>query len=932
MADTQDTANGPGRHRDAATANVITGGVFFHAVVQGRDITVNLPPRIEPALSGLPPASPTFVGRDRDVEVLLSPLAPDAPAPGAPLTVVTGLAGVGKTELAVQTAVRALRSPGWFPGGVLFIDLFGYDDQRRLTPHRALEGLLRSLGLPGEHVPDGAQDRARLYRSVLATHAEQGQRILLILDNAASAEQVEPLLPTDSATAAFVTSRHTLSVHARIHDVATLAQPASVELLRQHLRHARGPSDERIEHDVEAASRIAEACGHLPLALRIAAALLADLPTRPVASLAEALEAEYSRLGRLRREEAAVRAAFDLSYGRLAPAQARLFRLLPLNPGPSLSTTAAAQLSGLPERDAEEALVDLARAHLIEAAPEWGRWRFHDLVRLFADERGRAEAEHDGREAAFAALMEHYLFNACAADAYIDSRREVPASSPFASRREAVQWMEQERANLVAAATATPDIESTATPTMESGNRAVELAFFLNGFLGLAWYVDDEIAVVTTAIAVLRGAGNHDAEGRMLAALAEALHRARRIEEALATHEQALSLLRQADNPRAEGAALSNWGLTLQKAGRIDDAVAAHGRALDIAREMNDRHSEGHALNNLGTALADQGRWEEAAGAHRRTVTICRETGDRHREGTSLMNLGRALDELGQATEAIEVLQRSLALHREALDRHGEALALHNLACALRTAGRLQEATSALMQATTALREVGDRHQEAASLGLLGSLLGRQGQADAAVAAFQRALALRRETGDRQGEAIDLHRFGNTLADAGRYDAAIPVLTQSLVAFRELADLPGEASTLLVLTAALGHVGLFYEAAQAATQAVVLYGRLSDDQGSSEALFVLGMMLHRQGSPELAADCCRMALDCRPEVGDAKWKARCVSVLAHALRDAGRLEQAVRAFEETAVLHRAAGDHTGEQLALRNAEDSRERMRGAGPT
>ncbi|MEU1785096.1 tetratricopeptide repeat protein [Streptomyces sparsogenes] len=831
---------------------------------------------------------------------------------------------MGKTELAVQTAVRALRSPGWFPGGALFIDLFGYDDQRRLTPHRALEGLLRSLGLPGEHVPDGAQDRARMYRSVLATHAEQGQRILLILDNAASAEQVEPLLPTDGATAAFVTSRHTLSVHARIHDVTTLSQPASVELLRQHLRHARGPSDERIEHDVEAASRIAEACGHLPLALRIAAALLADLPTRPVASLAEALEAEYSRLGRLRREEAAVRAAFDLSYGQLAAAQARLFRLLPLNPGPSLSTTAVAQLSGIPESDAEEALVDLARAHLIEAAPEWGRWRFHDLVRLFAAERGRAEAEHDGREAAAAALIEHYFFNACAADAHIDSRREVPASSPFAGRREAVQWMEQERANLVAAATA--------TPAMESGNRAVELAFVIIDFLGLAWYVDDKIAVVTTAVDVLRGAGNYDAEGRMLAALAEALHRARRIEEALATHEQALSLLRQADNLRAEGAALSNWGLTLQEAGRIDDAVAAHGRALDIARETNDRHSEGHALNNLGTALADQGRWEEAASAHRRTVTICREAGDRHREGTSLMNLGRALGELGRATEAIEVLHRSLALHREALDRHGEALALHNLACALRTAGRLQEAASALIQATTALREVGDRHQEADSLGLLGSLLGRRGQADAAVAAFERALALRRETGDRQGEAVDLHRFGTTLADAGRYDEAIPVLSQSLVAFRELADLPGEASTLLVLTAALGHVRLFDEATQAATRAVMLYGQLSDDQGSSEALFVLGMLLHRQGYPELAADSCRLALDCRPEVGDTMWKARCVSVLAQALRDAGRLEQAVRAFEETAVLHRATGDHTGEWLALRNAEDARERMRGAGPT
>ncbi|MFJ6784734.1 hypothetical protein [Streptomyces yangpuensis] len=321
--------------------NTITGGAF-HLVIQGRDfqnVTLQLPPQVTPALSGLPGASRTFTGRDEHLDRMLEGLAPDGTGRQRAelVTVVAGLAGIGKTELVVQTAVRALKNPGWFPGGVLFVDLFGYDPGRRLSPEQALDGWLRALSIPGEHIPAGLQELQRLYRSVLAAYAEQGRRILVIIDNASTEEQARPLLPTDGTNAALVTSRHTLDglEDALLTDLHVLDDHASTTLLDQALRRARGDSDTRVADDPDAAAAIARLCAGLPLALRIAAAILAAAPTRPAASLATALKAKHTRLNRLRRPERAVRAAFDLSYQLLNEAPPTCSGCCPSTPAPT---------------------------------------------------------------------------------------------------------------------------------------------------------------------------------------------------------------------------------------------------------------------------------------------------------------------------------------------------------------------------------------------------------------------------------------------------------------------------------------------------------------------------------------------------------------------------------------------------------------------
>ncbi|GGL18139.1 tetratricopeptide repeat protein [Streptomyces flaveus] len=698
-----DSAGGP-------VSNTISGGVFFHAVIQGRDITVQLPPQVTPALSGLPAASSTFTGRDTHVEELLQYLAPDGGE--RQRAVVAGLAGVGKTELVVQTAARALKQPGWFPGGVLFVDLFGYDTERILSPERALDGLLRALGMPGEHIPTDLQDRTRLYRSVLAAFAAQEQRILVVIDNASSAGQARPLLPTDGATAALLTSRHTLDVDARLNDLDVLGEYASIELLRQALFQARGPADTRVEDAPEAATTIARLCAGLPLTLRIAAALLADTPTRPLDSLAHALEAEHSRLDRLRREDRAVRAAFDLSYQHLDDDHARMFRLLPLNPGPDLSTEAAAHLADADQFWVEELLQDLARAHLIEPGRLWGRWRLHDLVRLYADQNGHTHADADQRDTARTRLLDYYQTTAEAADAHLGTR-PGPLSPRFPDRAAALAWLDNERDNLIATASA-PGHPETSTA----------LAFTLIEYLDYRRLFDSWIAIATAALAIWRELNDRDSEATTLNSLGLALREARRFDEAINAHTQALTISRELSDRDGEGAALNNLGVALAEVGRSDEAINAHTQALTISRGL-DRDGQATTLNNFGLALRKARRFGEAINAHTDAAAAFHETGNRHHEGAALDSLGLALAEVGRSDEAINAHTDAAAAFHKTGNRHHEGVALNNLGVALAEVGRSDEAINALIRAAAAFDEIGDRDGEAAALNNLGALLGR---------------------------------------------------------------------------------------------------------------------------------------------------------------------------------------------------------------
>ena len=399
-------------------------------------------------LAQLPAATTGFTGRDDELAMLTGLLDPSNTAGPVLVSAVAGLAGVGKTTLAME-AGHAARQRGWFGGGVLFLDLHGYDEAP-VQPDQALDVLLRTLGVSAEDIPRTVDERAGLYRSVLAQIRDP---VLLIADNASSETQIEPLLPGAGPHKVLVTSRNTLArLDARLVDITVLDKAASIKLLDTALRSAR-PHDDRIGEDPASAATLARLCGGLPLALQITAALLKADPALSTAELASQLSSEKDRLPALRYDDGSgtagpsVAAAFELSYRRLDDAAKRMFRLLAAVPGPDFSTEAAAVLADLQTVRARRILTDLAQAHLIEPfRGTTGRWRMHDLLHLYAQQLSVTQAGMDGRVATHDRLFDYYLEMAKAVN---ELMRRRPSTDASAGREEALAWVDAEGDNLL---------------------------------------------------------------------------------------------------------------------------------------------------------------------------------------------------------------------------------------------------------------------------------------------------------------------------------------------------------------------------------------------------------------------------------------------------------------------------------------------------
>ncbi|MBT2224892.1 AfsR/SARP family transcriptional regulator [Nonomuraea sp. NEAU-A123] len=393
----------------------------------------------------LPPKPGQFTGRAAELGLL------DSVATGgdtAGIAMITGAGGVGKTALALHWGHR-IRSR--FPDGQLYVNLHGHSPERPLRPIEALGQFLRGLGVPAERVPAAEEEASAAYRSLLAD-----RRILVILDDAGSEEQVRPLLPSGRRCAAVITSRDRLAgLVAR--DGAVPVPLGMLAPDEAGTLFGRLLGGERLAAERDAARELARVCGYLPLALRIAAAGILGRPSAGIAGQVRRLT--MTRLSSLAvggDPHAAVRGAFDLSYRRLDPPSRRLFRLLGLIPGPTFTAEAAAALSGAPLSETDHLLCRLAAAHLIEEG-EPGRYTFHDLMREYARERARAEESEPDRTRALDALMDWYLRVVREAGnlAHPHPLRAPTAGGDhpigFTDRAAALAWMNAERANLVAA-------------------------------------------------------------------------------------------------------------------------------------------------------------------------------------------------------------------------------------------------------------------------------------------------------------------------------------------------------------------------------------------------------------------------------------------------------------------------------------------------
>jgi tetratricopeptide (TPR) repeat protein len=722
---------------DGITHNEIDDGFFFSAVVQGREITVQLPPQVQTALRGLPAPSPSFVGRKDDLQLILDLVRPGS---AARLCAVAGLGGVGKTELALQAAHMAIVQD-WFPGGVLFVDLFGYDSQRRVEPATALDGLLRALGIPGEHIPTEIQDRSRLFSSVLAAYAERRREIIVVVDNALSAAQARPLLPRSGA--AIVTSRHSLAdLDARLLELEVLVPEASVELLAKRLRVTRGADDTRVVAAPRDALEVARLCTGLPLALHIVASLLTISPHRSLASMVADLRDARTRLDELSYgqgdDERAVRAVFDLSYAQLSSVQARTFRLLTLNPGPEVSSEAAAVLKGGNRRACRKCLEELARAHLIEQGTADDRWRMHDLLRIYASEKREASATADRTGRAFTALLEHYESVARAAIRHLDPTDGTPSTGRFSNREQALAWLDTEYLNLIAAVTSAADVNL---------RTARDLPHTLWNFLALRRYFADWVLLSGYSLRAARSLGDRSAEARALNHLGMALNGEQKFNEAIRRYQEAARIFREIGNLDGQGMVLNNLGGTLAAIGRLDEAAAACRKSASIYSDHGHQHGKARALATLTDILRRSGHYELAIEASQEAHQIFRETGDLNGQAITLDGLGLALLSVGRFGDARAACEEAVSIYRDLGDQHSLATSLRTLGLALSALGRHEESIDALREAVALFRNTDAPYDAGAAMGDIGLALTSDGRYGEAVAAYEEAASIFHEHG-----------------------------------------------------------------------------------------------------------------------------------------------------------------------------------------
>jgi DNA-binding SARP family transcriptional activator/tetratricopeptide (TPR) repeat protein len=739
-----------------------------------------------PVAAELPADVADFTGRDGELRRLH-----DLPS-GTTVVTITGTAGVGKTALAVHWGHRIA---GGFGDGQLYVDLRGYAAGPPVSAIEALAQFLRALGVPAERVPTTLDEAAARYRSLLA-----GKRMLIVLDNARSPEQVRPLLPGSATCLVVITSRNRLGglvarEGARAIPLTVLDPPQARALLAGIL------GDERVRAEPEGVAELARLCAHLPLALRIAGANLLNRQGGTIAGLLAEL-GERSRLGALEIDGddlAAVRATFDLSYAALPPAAARLFRLLGLDPGPDITAPAAAALAGTTPEAAARLLDALAGVHLLEQRSP-GRYHGHDLLRLYARERTEHEDSAAEREAAMLAMADWYLHSVdAAAEALYPQMLRLPTPPSdfkitpvgFGGPGEALRWLDSERANLVALI-----VHSAAHG---SGARAWQLADALRGYFWLRRYTVDWLAVAQAGSAAATVDGDLRGQAAAELSLADAYQCLGRCDEAIGRYKSALALTRQADWPEGRAAAMGNLGIMHYELGRLTEAADHYSQALDLHRRTGRRSAEAVTLGNLATVHRELGRLWDATEQYREALMVLTETGSRYGQADATGNLGIVCHELGQLEQALRHLDRALAMHQEIGERYGEAITLSSLAAVHRDLGHDDQAFDLARAALVLAQEIGSQRTEAEAMIALASVECRAGQHHRAVDRYQHALGMLRETGALYPQVQALIGLATGYRQLGHLDQAHSYAGSALALARDagLRVLEGQALSAL---------------------------------------------------------------------------------------------------------------------------------------
>jgi DNA-binding SARP family transcriptional activator/tetratricopeptide (TPR) repeat protein len=726
----------------------------------------------------LPADVAAFTGRTEKLEQLDRLVMAGMGTAAVVVSAIAGTAGVGKTALAVHWAHRVRER---FPDGQLFTNLRGVQAQPS-DPSDVLASFLRALGVDGSTIPVAREDRERLYRTRLAD-----RRVLVLLDDAANEAQVRPLLPGGPSSAVLVTSRPPLMglEGARLVSLDVFEQGEAVQLLERLI------GLERIEAEREAARTITERCGRLPLAVRIAGARLAAKPHWSLRDLAERLGDERRRLAELHAGDLDVRASLDLSYRACRPAQRCAFRLLGLIEGPDVAPWAAATLLGLEEAAASALLEELVDAGLLGVTRRDAlgqlRYRFHDVVRLFARERLSEEEPVAARRAALERLLAAAAALARRSDRSLRAGPTPPpadpgpvGAAPVASLAAArpLDWFDAERANLVAAAGQAARDGHT--------DYAVALALSLASFLEIRQHLADWERITTPALQAATRAGDRHAEASLLLLLGKLRCQQGRLEEALACQARCLPMARKLGDRRVQAEALQIAAMIHRLQGRPGEAVAAARRSRHLLRLLGDRHTDSAVLMELAEVHRLQGQHGEAVACLRRASAVFAELGDRVWTARAWLGLANALRAQDQYGEALELLSSAQAAFRDAGDRRGEAHALRGVAELLRQQGDQRAAIAQYREGLEIFAELGDEAGAARAQYGLGEALRQAGEIAEAIGWFQRCLPVFERLDYPHWCARILHAYGAALAARGDRAGAVARWREALELFQAL--------------------------------------------------------------------------------------------------------------------------------------------------
>ena len=639
--------------------------------IVGNKITYNIQQTANAAINALHQLRPPvgdFVGREQEIEALIKALRGGS---RACIASISGMGGIGKTELALLVA-QCLSDD--YPDAQFFINLQGTDPNPR-TPQEVMANCIRAFVGPEASLPEDLDQLSQVYRSQLS-----GKRVLLLLDNAANSAQVRSLLPP-TGCALLVTSREAIILPGMSPlTLNPLLDKEAQDLLLQIAPRA-----------VAAADQICQLCGYLPLAIRAAGDLIAITPDLDPLNYATQLRDERNRLELLNTElEVGVAASFNLSYVRLAPESARVFRLLSVFP----STFDAAAAEVVCDDAGHVGLSDLVRRSLVLYDDNTKRYRLHDLARLFADGKLSLEERAAGQKR-HATYYQEVL--SAADDLYLEGGEALARGLALFD----LEWGNIQAGHAWVAA---QDIEVD-EDVVRLGIAYPDFGAYI---LLLRQHPRERIRWLEIAFDSAGRLKDRASEGSTLGNLGNAYRHLGESQRAIHFYEQALLIFGELDNRRGEGNALNSLGLAYADLGENQRAIEFYEQQLTVVREIGDRRGEGRALGNLGVAYYNLGKIQRAIEFHEQQLTITREIGDRRGEGISRGNLGLAYANLGETQRAIEFYEQSLLIYKQIGDRRNESYALWNMSMALDRLGKRAEAIEYAEQSLTIREQIED--------------------------------------------------------------------------------------------------------------------------------------------------------------------------------------------------------------------------------